>query len=225
MVLTPNDAAPTSRTQPSPQPSQRPRPRVLVLQDLFLPIGSLVGLLVRGCLSILSLDVDDHSDAHRARRIGEFLSVATFAPLLTAAFFVLRHRTRRAYRRAIGIRAQRKWVHFAKRNDDGASELAGLLDFAKMQMVVKQAVMQEHGVSPLRSDPPRSQSQPKPTEPSGVTTSGVSPTLHAGTDGTRGASPPTVKRTTPALRATPDGAPEPPELRQRTAADPSEYDA
>ena len=118
---------------------------VLVVRDVFLPIGDAFGALAQLFGTLVGLyRLDDAEDMHRARRAGEMLSAATFAPLLTCGFFVLKHRTREAYRQAVGLRVSRRWVHVAGRSHSSEA-MSRFLSLAQMQAVVVKAVQQSGG--------------------------------------------------------------------------------
>ena len=118
---------------------------VLVVRDVFLPIGDAFGALAQLLGTLVGLyRLDDAVDMHRARRAGEMLSAATFAPLLTCGFFVLKHRTREAYRQAVGLRVSRRWVHVAGRSHSSEA-MSRFLSLAQMQAVVVKAVQQSGG--------------------------------------------------------------------------------
>ena len=57
--------------------------------------------------------------------------------MLTSFFFVLKHRMRRAYRNAIGLRAKRNWSLLVGKGAKDGSGIHHFLGQAKMQMVVK----------------------------------------------------------------------------------------
>ena len=76
-------------------------------------------------------------------------SVALFAPVLTIGFFVTKHATRRAYRRAVGVRAKHNWVDAASEFAEKTEGMGGMLSFLqknKLQILVNQAAKQVYGV-------------------------------------------------------------------------------
>ena len=104
---------------------------VIVLRGAYVYLGRVVDFFARGANFLLDVSP---AKMHRA---AELASVVLFLPLLTAFFFVLKHRMKKAYRDAIGLRAKRSWSLLVGKSAKEGSKLHSFLGQAKMQMVVK----------------------------------------------------------------------------------------
>jgi len=110
---------------------------VLVIRDVFVPFGAAITAVGALVARLFNLPFD----AATVRWASELACVLVFAPLLTAAFFVSKSRIREAYRRAVGLRANRKWK-FAASASVSNPKLRGLAARSTMTAVVQRAASQ-----------------------------------------------------------------------------------
>ena len=123
---------------------------VLVIRDMFVPFGHFVGHLSdhffsvhKTFFSVLGVSLNEA----QLEYAGETVSVLLFAPLLTLAFFQVKHSTQKAYARAVGVRAKRRWQDAADDHADsvGSCSMVTFLQRNKMQVLVKRAA-EQHGM-------------------------------------------------------------------------------
>ena len=117
---------------------------VLVIRDLFYPLGGTLQSLIDGALG-------QPAD----RRAGELLSVLIFAPVLTALFFYTKHATITVYTRSITVRRRLIWNHALRESaessdltDEVRERIRGRAKRSKFTLIVDAAQQRNQGSMP-----------------------------------------------------------------------------